>query len=382
MAASKPRPQSAACPTGGKQPRPISAPALVRSPNAPAAAPAAAAPAEAPQRRRFAPGPSRGPGRSALPEKSELQPPGALHLTAAGLPDRETKQLYTLHALLNPPDAEDEKAAFLAAAEGEAMVVLEAARAESPAPEEAEGGKKKGKQSAKEKAAEEEAKAAKLREAQERADEIRSRALGEITERLANRVNWVERMEERALPYEWTPLIYASRHGTCEDMVTLLQYGANVHARDLHGCTALHKAAHVGRAEGVAKIKALVAAGADLEAADKCGRTALHVAALNEQIEAIKYLSRLGASMGVAVQMARDGPLKDGDTPIEAARQAGLQVSVDVLKPWQMRRKKLTGGDTRLVPANTPYWVPGPFAPRRFNVNGTWEPPDVNAHHH
>ena len=99
-------------------------------------------------------------------------------------------------------------------------------------------------------------------------------------------------------------------------------------------------------------------------------RVSLRVPAL--QAEAIKLLSKLGAS-----QMARDGPLKDGDTPIEVAAAAGLQLSVDVLRPWQMRRKKLTGGATMLVPANTPYWVPGPFAPRRFNVKGTWEPPQA-----
>jgi len=140
----------------------------------------------------------------------------------------------------------------------------------------------------------------------------------------------------------------------------------------------MHKAAHVGLSkDGVAKIKALYLAGADLEVADKCGRTALHVAALNEQVEAIQYLCEVGAS-----QMARDGPLKDGDTPIEVARAAGLQLSVNVLKPWQMRRKKLTGGATQLVPSNTPYWVPGPFSHRRFNVNGTWQPPEADTHHH
>ena len=304
----------------------------------------------------------------------QLQPPGTLHQTAAGIPDRVTKEMHSLDVLLKPVNEEEEAAAIMATAEAEAEAVLQAAE-RAASPDAADEGAKAKKKSAKEQAAEAEAVAARQREAEERAEAIRAAAVAEVEERKRTRVNWLDLLEERAMPYEWTPLMYAARHGCCDDMMKLIRAGANIHVRDLHGCTPLHKAAYVGGADGVAKIKALVAAGADLEAADKCGRRALHVAALNEQVEAIKYLSRLGAS-----QMARDGPLKDGDTPIQVAKAAGLQLSVDVLKPWQTRIKRLTGGATVLVPANTPHWVPGPFSHRRFNVNGTWEPPGIEDH--
>jgi len=318
-----------------------------------------------------APTPASDPTAPSPTFKEELQPAGPLHLAAAGKPDNLTKEVRRVHDLLNPPSPEEAEAQVLAAAEEQAQQVLK--EAQEPL-ESAPTGKKK--MSAKEKAAEEEAAAARLRAGEERANEILAAAKAEVEEMRATRVDWREHLEVRALPYGWTPLLFAARHGSYEDTIELIEAGANVNVKDVHGMTPVHKAAFVGGREGVKKMKALLAAGADALAADKCGRTALHVAALNEKLDSIRALMVHSSRHGLNLQTAKDGPLRDGDTPIMVAKAGGLQLSVDALAPWEMRRKKMTAGATMLVPVSTPEWVPGPFAPRRFNANrGPEKPP-------
>ena len=117
------------------------------------------------------------------------------------------------------------------------------------------------------------------------------------------------------------------------------------------------------------KIRALVEAGASLEATDRYGMTPLHVAASNERLLCIKELIKLGAS-----QFAKDGPLLDGDTPYQMAMKCGLWETADVLKKSEVRRKKLAGGGTRMVPFDTPYWEPPAFSAKRMNPRGQWGP--------
>ena len=97
-------------------------------------------------------------------------------------------------------------------------------------------------------------------------------------------------VDERALPLEWTPLQYAARHGSTDDVRRLLDIGADVSTRDVHGSTPLHNAARSG-VEAVEKIRVLFEAGANLDAPDRYGMRPLHVAASCEKPKAARCAS-------------------------------------------------------------------------------------------
>ena len=59
----------------------------------------------------------------------------------------------------------------------------------------------------------------------------------------------------------WTPLHFAAKYGTHDNIAALLSAGADVNARDITGLTALHFAAAYGTP---ANIAALVRVGADV----------------------------------------------------------------------------------------------------------------------
>ena len=139
----------------------------------------------------------------------------------------------------------------------------------------------------------------------------------------------------------FTPLICAARSGCIEAVRMLHAAGASLESTDLHGSTALHRAAYQGDKK---MVYALVDLGADLEATDRYGRTALHVAADNGSMESAKALLKRGAST-----YAKDGPLLDGQTPLEVARAANEGCTADLLQAKEMRRIRLVGGDSMLV---------------------------------
>ena len=56
------------------------------------------------------------------------------------------------------------------------------------------------------------------------------------------------------------------------------------------------------------------------------------------------------------------------------ALRAGLWETAEVLKVSEVRRKKLSAGGTRLVPADTPYWAPPAFSAKRMSAKGAWGP--------
>lgn len=309
----------------------------------------------------------RGAGRTPLRPVFHMPPPSALHLAAAGQFDRKALALHSLPELLGlggPPAPTAEELAAAAEAERQAEAERKAAEAEAAAAAEAEAaaaskGKAK-KISAAEEAAAAEAAAAAAAEAEAKAKaEAEAKAASEAAAAAA-KVNWRDRLEDRCLPYEWTPLMFAARHGTAEAVDLLVQAGASVNARDLHHATSLHKAC-VG-AEAVAKIQSLVRAGADLEATDRYGMTPLHAAAFNERVDAVTILMNVGAS-----QFAKDGPLLDGDTPYQMCMKNGLWDTANVLRKHEVRRKKVNAGLTRLVPADTPYCSPPAFSAKRMN---------------
>lgn len=296
---------------------------------------------------------------------------GALHLAAAGEFDRQAQSLHSLPDLLGvvrEPTAEELAAKAAAEAEAKAEAErLEAERLEAEAEAAAAAAKAKPKKlSAAEEAALAEEEAAAAAEAKAKAEAEAAEAARKEAEAEAAKRMWLDRIEERCQPYEWTPLMFAARNGTAEAVDLLIEKGASVNVTDIHNATSLHKAAMTEK-DGVAKIKSLVRAGADLEAVDRYGMTPLHVAAFNERLDAIVTLMQLGAN-----HFAKDGPLQDGDTPFQMAQKNGLWSTVEVLKKHEVRRKKINAGFTRLVPADTPYWEPPAFSAKRMNPKGKW----------
>ena len=311
----------------------------------------------------------RGFGRTPLPKLAELPPPTKLHLAAGAQFDREEEKMNSMQELLGvgPPAAEPTAEEIAAEEAAAAKAAEEAAAAEAAAKAERPGSGKGKKKSPAEQKAEEEAAAAEAEAAAAAAEEAAAAEAARLAAEEAARTNWIEHLEDRCAPYEWTPLMFAARSGSVEDLELLLELGADVHVRDTYGATPLHKAACAGGKKAVAKIQALVAAGAALEATDRYGCTPLHVAASNERLECIKTLIKLGAS-----QFSKDGPLLDGDTPYQMAISAGLWEVAEVLKVSEVRRKKLTAGATRTVPSDTPYWSPPAFSAKRMSVKGAW----------
>jgi ankyrin repeat protein len=95
---------------------------------------------------------------------------------------------------------------------------------------------------------------------------------------------------------------------------SLVAMNAAVNGRDDVGCTALHLAAGLGRAE-VLLVLVHPNAGADKEANCAAGRTALHYAAVNGHVEAITVLVQAGADTD-----AKDAT---GRTPLHHAASEG-----------------------------------------------------------
>lgn len=258
-------------------------------------------------------------------------------------------------------------AAKAAAEEAANAEAAEAAAAAAKAPP------KKGKQSAEELAAEEAAAAAEAEAAAQaaaaKAAEAAAQAAADDAEIAKANVNWADpsRLEERALPLEWTPLMHAAARGESGNVELLIAMGADINVKDTQGMTPLHKAA--GSATGgAAKVELLVLAKADIRAVDRQGMTPLHVAASNERVETIPKLMQLGAS-----QFAKNGPLQDGDTPYQMAVSEGLHEVAKVLRACEVRRKGWSSGHSLLIPADTPSWEPEPFTPKRMSAKGTWD---------
>ena len=68
---------------------------------------------------------------------------------------------------------------------------------------------------------------------------------------------------------------------------------------------------------------------------------------------------------------AKDGPLLDGNTPLQMADGFGFANVCAILKANERKRLKLAGGETKLVPHNSIFLKlsnPAPFSPKRMNV--------------
>ena len=323
----------------------------------------------------------RGPGRSALAPKLELFPPSPLHYAAGKLYDRKEQTYYELKGMLDGSLAAAAVASVRArieareAAKAQVAAAAAAAAAAAEAAPAAAGGKpapKKGKPTpdeiAAEAAAAEAAAVAAKAKAEAEAEAEAVQAAEDARQLAAANVDWLSRLEEKALPFEWTPLMFAASHGDAENVRILITAGANVNVKDACGSTPLHKAAADGKGDGPKKLQLLKGAGADLRQVDRQGMSPLHIAASNERLENITMLMSLGAS-----QWAKNGPLLDGETPLEMATQTGLHETVRVLRATEARRKGWASGHSVLIPAQTPSWEPEAFTAKRMNAKGTWD---------
>ena len=110
----------------------------------------------------------------------------------------------------------------------------------------------------------------------------------------------------------WTPLHYAASNGYLDVVKFLVENGADVDAEDKDSQTPLHVAAFFGHLDVV---KFLVKNGAYVNAMDNDGQTPLHVAASNGHLDVVKFLVKNGADVN-----AKD---KDGQTPLHKAAYFG-----------------------------------------------------------
>jgi ankyrin repeat protein len=91
-----------------------------------------------------------------------------------------------------------------------------------------------------------------------------------------------------------TALIWAASNGHIETCRLLLEKGTDIHAVNIHGDNALIRAAGNGRTE---ICRLLLEKGADIHAVDKDDKTALILAAHNCHTKTCKFLLRQGAAM-------------------------------------------------------------------------------------
>jgi ankyrin repeat protein len=137
--------------------------------------------------------------------------------------------------------------------------------------------------------------------------------------------------------WESTPLHWAARLEKPEIVKVLIDSGASVYARDIHGNTPMHCAAEswtpVTRPQWSRKYKTvssgeivtlLVQNGADVDVANKYGFTPLHEAARSGDIKVVEVLIKAGANVNSKC-------VRRSFTPLHAAAYSGKSRAVEVL---------------------------------------------------
>jgi Ankyrin repeats (3 copies) len=112
----------------------------------------------------------------------------------------------------------------------------------------------------------------------------------------------------------WTPLHSAAYYGNLEIVKKLIEYGADISAEDLDGCTPLFIASEGRYLKDRAVIRLLVEHGADINARTMDGSTPLHEAALCGALDVVRLLLEHGADVE-----AKDD---DGKTAIQVVGMA------------------------------------------------------------
>ena len=102
--------------------------------------------------------------------------------------------------------------------------------------------------------------------------------IDEGTARISPTIHDLASPKHAPVAYLQTPLMIAAREGGVDTVAFLVEQGANVHAQDSNGATALHIAARPWWRENVELLEALLAAGARRDVRDSRGRTPLDIA--------------------------------------------------------------------------------------------------------
>ena len=122
----------------------------------------------------------------------------------------------------------------------------------------------------------------------------------------------------------WTPLHSAAKENASATAEILLNQGADIHAKDKFGWTPLHLAAAKENASATAEI--LLNQGADIHAKDKFGWTPLHSAASNNTYEIAEILLNKGANVN-----AKDN---HGWTPLYWAARKSAYETAEILRRY------------------------------------------------
>ncbi|XP_065828038.1 poly [ADP-ribose] polymerase tankyrase-1-like [Oscarella lobularis] len=140
-----------------------------------------------------------------------------------------------------------------------------------------------------------------------------------------------------------TPLHFAAGFGRKEVVETLLQCGANVHARDDGGLIPLHNACSFGHAEVV---QLLLTSGADPNTRDNWNFTPLHEAAIKGKIDVCIVLLQHGADPNIRNT--------DGKTPLDLADVSCRNVLTGDYKKDELLESSRSGDEEKLMSLLTP----------------------------
>lgn len=125
----------------------------------------------------------------------------------------------------------------------------------------------------------------------------------------------------------WSPLHDAAWFGHTDICALLLKYGANPHAYDLNGCTALYLASGIHGSLGFPEtVEYLASMGADIDAQNNIGRSAIHNVVSHGGYETLKKVCDLRANANLTDH--------EGMTPLHLAAKLGFTMACSLLQSY------------------------------------------------
>ena len=113
-----------------------------------------------------------------------------------------------------------------------------------------------------------------------------------------------------------TPLHSAAYYGDLEVVQKLIEYGADISAEDLEGCTPLYFASEGVYPKDRTVLRLLLEHGADVNARTKDGETPLHIASMFGSLEVARVLLEHGADVNARKE--------DGRTPLHSSNVTSI----------------------------------------------------------